>query len=229
MSRKTFVTNTVLTAADVQNFLMDQTVMSFPTSAARGSAIPSPTLGMYTHLEDAPPRTQFWNGSAWISPFGLTLISSTNFTTSTLVRLNDTFSATYDNYLVFFNVSSSASNPVGALRYLTATDTPTTTSTYNRTGFFSAVGSLGNYSANSEANGIASVSGGNNGSSAMIYFSNPFLTQRTGAFINIIQHDSTTRYDIVLSEQSNTSFSGFQVVPNVGTITGNVKVYGIRN
>lgn len=50
--RKVFAPATVLTAADVNNFLMDQAVMVFADSAARGSAIPTPTEGMVTYLED---------------------------------------------------------------------------------------------------------------------------------------------------------------------------------
>jgi hypothetical protein len=51
--RKTFVTNTVLTAADVQDYLMDQSVMVFSDSTTRGSAIPTPTEGMVAYLQDS--------------------------------------------------------------------------------------------------------------------------------------------------------------------------------
>lgn len=52
MPRKVFVAGEILTAADVNTNLMDQAVMSFAGSAARGSAIPSPTAGMVTFLSD---------------------------------------------------------------------------------------------------------------------------------------------------------------------------------
>jgi len=51
--RKTFTAGEVLQAADVNDFLMDQSVMVFAGTAARGSAIPSPSEGMVTYLEDA--------------------------------------------------------------------------------------------------------------------------------------------------------------------------------
>jgi hypothetical protein len=65
MSRKVFTAGEVLTAADVNSFLMDQSVMSFATSASRGSAIASPVEGMVTYLEDNNSY-QSYDGSAWV-------------------------------------------------------------------------------------------------------------------------------------------------------------------
>lgn len=53
MPRKVFVAGEILTAADVNTNLMDQAVMSFAGTAARGSAIPSPTEGMVSYLADS--------------------------------------------------------------------------------------------------------------------------------------------------------------------------------
>jgi len=68
--RKTFVTNTVLTAADVQDFLMDQSVMVFSDSTTRGSAIPTPTEGMVTYLTGTD-SLEAYNGTAWTSAAGV--------------------------------------------------------------------------------------------------------------------------------------------------------------
>jgi hypothetical protein len=66
MPRKVFTPGEVLAAADVNSFLMDQTIMTFAGTAARGSAIGTATEGMYTHLNDTD-SLQYWNGSAWVS------------------------------------------------------------------------------------------------------------------------------------------------------------------
>lgn len=63
MPRKIFVAGSVLTASDVQTYLADQAVMTFASSAARGSAIASPTEGMVTYLEDVN-QLQFYAGTA---------------------------------------------------------------------------------------------------------------------------------------------------------------------
>jgi hypothetical protein len=62
--RKVFVSGEILTASDVNVNLMDQAVQRFASSAARGSAIPSPTEGMTSYLDDLN-RIEVYNGSSW--------------------------------------------------------------------------------------------------------------------------------------------------------------------
>jgi hypothetical protein len=88
MSRKVFTAGEVLAAADVNSFLMDQTVMSFAGTAARGSAISSPVEGMTTFLEDSNILS-IYDGSNWKTSLGTTggilqVVSTT---------MNDVFSA----------------------------------------------------------------------------------------------------------------------------------------
>lgn len=65
MPRKVFVAGEVLTAADVQTYLADQAIMTFAGTAARGSAISSPTTGMFTFQTDTSQLT-YWDGSQWV-------------------------------------------------------------------------------------------------------------------------------------------------------------------
>jgi hypothetical protein len=65
MPRKTFVTGTVLTASDVNTFLMNQSVMVFASAAARNTAITSPTEGMIAYLSDSNALT-LYDGAAWV-------------------------------------------------------------------------------------------------------------------------------------------------------------------
>jgi hypothetical protein len=64
MPRKTFVAGTLATASDVNTYLMDQSVMTFASAAARTTALPSPIEGMTTYLEDTNELTVY-DGSAW--------------------------------------------------------------------------------------------------------------------------------------------------------------------
>lgn len=64
MPRKVFTADEVLTADDVNSFLMNQTVMTFANAAARTAAIAVPTEGMITYLNDTD-TLQFWTGSAY--------------------------------------------------------------------------------------------------------------------------------------------------------------------
>jgi hypothetical protein len=65
MPRKVFTAGEVLAASDVNSFLMDQTIMVFAGTAARGSAITTPIEGMYVHLNDTN-ALEYYNGSAWV-------------------------------------------------------------------------------------------------------------------------------------------------------------------
>lgn len=62
--RKVWAADDVLTAADVNDYLMDQAVMVFASAAARSGAILSPTEGMLTYRSDANVF-EFYTGSAW--------------------------------------------------------------------------------------------------------------------------------------------------------------------
>jgi hypothetical protein len=66
MPRKVFDAGEVLSASDVNSFLMDQMVQTFAGTAARGSAIGSPTAGMLTYLSDSN-TFEYWNGSSYVS------------------------------------------------------------------------------------------------------------------------------------------------------------------
>jgi len=61
---KTFGVGDVLTASDVNTYLMQQSVMSFADSGARGSAIGTASEGMLSYLADTN-TLEVYDGSAW--------------------------------------------------------------------------------------------------------------------------------------------------------------------
>lgn len=67
---RTFVSGDVLTADQVNDYLMTQAVMTFASSTARDAAITSPSEGMHAFLKDTDDLT-YYDGSAWVaSPVG---------------------------------------------------------------------------------------------------------------------------------------------------------------
>lgn len=64
--RKVFVANEVLTAAEVNGYLMDQSVMVFADASARTAAIGTATEGMFTYLEDTN-ALEYFDGADWSS------------------------------------------------------------------------------------------------------------------------------------------------------------------
>ena len=69
MPYKDFQVNEILTAADVNNFLMDQAIAVFADAAARDAAITSPTEGQHCFLSDTD-ALQYYTGSSWVAAGG---------------------------------------------------------------------------------------------------------------------------------------------------------------
>jgi hypothetical protein len=77
--RKVFTAGEVLSAANVMDFLMDQSVMVFAGSAARGSSIGTATEGMVSYLTDTNKIevfTTYWEQVWPLSSFSGTITSS---------------------------------------------------------------------------------------------------------------------------------------------------------
>lgn len=74
---KTFTTGEVLTAADVNGYLM-QGVLVFASAAARTSAITSPQEGQYSFLKDTN-ALEYYDGASWVgAPVGDITAVNTN-------------------------------------------------------------------------------------------------------------------------------------------------------
>jgi len=93
LGRKVFTAGEVLTAANVQGYLMDQTVMVFAGTAARASAIATASEGMVSYLTDTN-AIEYYTGSAWsplVSSPAVTTISAAY--TAAATDANDTILA----------------------------------------------------------------------------------------------------------------------------------------
>jgi hypothetical protein len=66
LGKKTWATDDVLSAVDLNGYLADQVVMVFASSAARTSGIVTPSEGMVTYLSDSNTLS-FYNGAAWVN------------------------------------------------------------------------------------------------------------------------------------------------------------------
>jgi hypothetical protein len=142
LGRKVFAPGEVLTATNVQNYLMDQAVQVYAGTAARGSAIGSATTeGMVSYLADSNV-VQAYDGSAWnslayssaviipglipIAPSSVNYSSGTatanslglvTFTGVSSVSLNGIFTSSYLRYEVVFSGTNSAGGTNFQFRY----------------------------------------------------------------------------------------------------------------
>jgi hypothetical protein len=97
LGRKVFVAGDVLTAAQVQGYLQDQSIMLYASGTARDAAIPSPSEGMFVYLSSTDALT-FYDGSTWKTyPSAL---SETTITNGTAVNLRSTTGTAVNTTLV---------------------------------------------------------------------------------------------------------------------------------
>ena len=78
---KVFSVGEVLTAADVNDYLMEQSIGIFSNSTTRDAQITSPIEGQFCYLADSNVL-QFYNGSSWASFIGEGDITGVTVTTA---------------------------------------------------------------------------------------------------------------------------------------------------
>jgi hypothetical protein len=220
-------------------------VLPFATSAARATAIPSPTDGQYSYLQDTN-LTQFWNGSAWqtagLTP-GLNLVTPTSiansggsasvsggavtFTGVTSLSLNGVFTSAYDNYRFIVNLGA-ISTTLNMLFRLRASGTDATASNYNIQGLEAQSTTVAGGQITTDS--FRAALGAND-----TYFSCmgdilvPALAKRTEYFSNAY---AITSRGFVLQGARHTlenSYDGLTVYPSTGNFTGTIRVYGYQN
>jgi hypothetical protein len=232
MSRKVFTAGEVLAAADVNSFLMDQSVMSFAGTAARGSAIPSPVEGMYTHLEDSD-KLQFWNGSAWRSQEGLTLVNSSSFTAQSQIDVSNVFTSEFQNYRIVIVANLTSSTTSGLFLRMLLSGTPSTTDyQMNRIAY-----NLGTAAVQQSLSETTSFNLGwvpfNDYHLAAFDISRPFeatLTAINGFFSGAAQNAYASAGFFFGGHRLATSYDGVRIFTSGGgSITGSIRIYGYRN
>ena len=134
--KKTFVAGEVLIAQDVNDFLMDQTVMNFASSAARSSAIPTPTQGMVSYQKDTD-AIEAYDGSNWVTRVSISVPFATNQGTVNIVfavagtqSVSVTFAAGRFTQAPLVQITPNAANA-----QVTATSASVTTSGFSVFGF----------------------------------------------------------------------------------------------
>jgi hypothetical protein len=160
---------------------------------------------------------------------GLTLINTTNFTTQSSVSLNNVFSATYDHYKIV--CSNTGSGGIVALNFKMRVNGTDSTALYY--GGANGANSESNYTVFNQFNGVSAMrfgvaKSGETGTVEMI-MSNPFSSSARTQFANSYIFTDGTNGRAYYSGGAmvvSTSFDGFTLIPESGTITGTISVYG---
>jgi hypothetical protein len=222
---KVFTNGSTLQASEVNENLMRQSVAVFSNAAARTAAITSPVEGQMTYLEDTDQYAS-WNGSSWVSPFGLTLLKKQTIGTAVnSVTVTDAFSSSYENYKIIISGGTCFSaNQVINFRL------GSTTSNYAYSLIFSeynnSVGSLGSSSATSF---VFAGSGTTDRLFMDLDVNSPFLAKNTQLRATWSSPSENGQCSGRLADSS--SYSSFTILTaGANTMTGgNIYVYGYRS
>jgi hypothetical protein len=241
--KKTFVAGEVLTAQDVNDYLMDQSVMNFATVAARSSAIPTPTTGMVSYVGDVyndsatnatvvnVPQIQAYTGASWQNIDGLTLVAKANVGSAVSnVTLINVFSSSFENYkIIWTNGNSSVTGAYIGMQLRTGTTTAASS-------YWSGAGGATFVATYMPAVGLSNSSSwpyvGGSYLSDIFQFEadifQPFTTEKT------MYRSSGTWLDKQIQgggfHNVNASYDQLVITPETGTITGGtIYVYGYRS
>jgi hypothetical protein len=240
--KKTFTAGEVLTASDVNTYLMEQSVMYFAGTAARSSAIPTPSTGMTSYIgvtgTATIPQIETYTGSTWETPYGHTLIADVPIPSAVAsVAIDNCFSSRFDEYIIYTSGFSSStvdalnlqmrdgSGNVGGTGY-----TFTGIEKINDNTFTSRLG----VSTSSWRVGTTGASGG--GSYQTMRISSPFLTRNTALYSSSVctvpGSVGVVWNEFAGSLLTNASYTGLNLFIFTGGQTlsgGNIRIFGVRN
>jgi hypothetical protein len=169
---------------------------------------------------------------------GLELVASTTFSNSNNLLMNGVFTATYDNYVVFFNLTSVSSATTVFMRLANGTSVDAS-SIYLYGGFVSYMGSgiltaINNGGASTDwPLAVQDGTYGYGNTPLRIEVVQPRLSYRTAIFSSGFQPVNPLPYYRHLGgvTSNTTSYDGFTIVGNNSsfTLSGTISVYGYRN
>ena len=235
LGKKTFTAGDVLIAGDVNNYLMDQTVMNFAGTAARNAAIPVPSTGMTTYIGTTGtatiPQIETYTGSAWQTPYGLTQVANVAWTTGGTIDIQNVFTSAYQFYQINIYVKTTLATPL-VIQLLNGA-TVLNSALYYRAGWIGSplVGTLAawNQSGTTSNEIMGEMAPGGSSVITLNYVSNQAgqiatWQVQSSQFAAAIGSGSGSGY-----HQAAVNFNGFRLASaNGGNFAGEVRVYGLR-
>lgn len=164
----------------------------------------------------------------------MVLLNKTDFTTASAVNINNCFSSTYQAYRIVSSISSPTSDCVFKIR-LRVNGTDSTSSYFGTKISVNDSGTVGAYGdVNASALAMFSIDSANTGTVYSIFTDliNPFATSVTTFFMNNNGVSNAGTFNAYIGggyHNVSTSYDGFTIYPEAGTVSGTVRVYGMKN
>jgi len=171
-------------------------------------------------------------GLKWATPSGgaLILTGSADFTTSSAININNCFSATYLNYLVLFNITSSSATDADIAARLRVSGSDDSTSNYFRNTLFNNGTSVSGLRVSSATSwDLLQVASSKNAQVALqMTIFDPFesITTKAISHSNRWNSSDNNQATAAMEHRVSSSFTGISFFPNTGTITGKIRIYG---
>ena len=226
---KTFATGDVLTAADTNGYLM-QGVWTFASAAARDAAVTSPQEGNVCYLKDTDAMMTY-SGSAWVAvgSSSVKYLQGATFSAVTSFSLpTNTFTTTYDNYLVLVDFTSTSGAAAITCRYrVSGTDT---TANYYAGGYAvpytSTAYTIQNAATSAWDLNITTSSAGSRSALAMTVFNPKSATAKIG--VTGVSNEMSG-LSLGLWNSGSNAYDSLSFIKASGTMGGTYRVYGYTN
>jgi len=232
---RTWTAGEVVTASNVQSYLQDQTVGVYAGTAARSSAILSPSEGQVSYRTD-DDIVEVYDGTAWqpIAPpdtSGLIHIKTESFSAVSSVSVNDVFSAEYTNYKILTNAIHSTAEVAFNLRFRVS-GTDNTSTNYRRQSIFASSTTVSGSRQTGQTawNSGLGIINQTNQQFMVLEVGSPFESVHTTGYSNTGSlATGNITYDIyAYGLDVTTSYTGFTAFVASGTVTGSISVYGYK-
>jgi hypothetical protein len=226
---KVFTNGSVLQASEINDNLMNQSVMVFTNASARSAALTAPVEGMLTWREDGNIY-EYYDGSNWqtlVVTSGYELIKTQTIGTSvTAVTVTGAFSTTYDSYKILINGGVASGEAILNLQIGNATTAYYQTLIY---GLYSGGGAL-NAPVSNGANFTYCGTGNTTGLNMNLNVDSPFLAKNTFVSGNLSRITPASYAGSNQGYLGNTnSYTSFILGTNGPSMTGGtISVYGYR-
>jgi len=189
-----------------------------------------------------PAKTTYANGDVFsasdindtngtLNLTGWTLINTTSFSAVSSQSITSVFNSTYDDYFVTIDFTGSTALDL-RMRLRTTSDDSGSTTYYEHSLLYGSDGGSLNYASGSAGYQRLTWNSGTYQAHVNFVLASPnlsSLTNSTGRYI-YLSSGGTVVYDGFqgMSTTVTTQYTGFTIYPSTGTITGKVRVYGMR-
>lgn len=172
--------------------------------------------------------------TAWVNGVeGLTLIASQSPSAATAVNFTSIFSSRYRNYLIVINLSAVSAAATIQAR-LRAASTDATAGNYEYFGVYgqSSAVTVSGYNGTAATIWDLGTPAAGGEYRAVIELDDPQTSQRTSGMARIRLRNGTNTWQgitLYCGYRLTTQYDGISIIPASGNITGEIRVYGVRD